>query len=92
MGKHVFTLNLKLEIEATQIEDGETGTVLNVNPETLYHLVTSLRSEALSEIDELTAGEFEEAVERANEINGILEKIEDLDDLVEANNEGEIQA
>lgn len=78
MGKHVFTLNLRMEVESEKITDGESGSSIELAPETLYNMVASLRSEALAEIDELTSAEFDEAMERSKEINTILGKMEEL--------------
>ncbi|MFK7826187.1 MAG: hypothetical protein AB8G05_18690 [Oligoflexales bacterium] len=83
MGKHVFTLNLRIEMESDKITDGESGATLEVAPETLYNMVSSLRSEALAEIDELSSAEFDEAMERSKDINTILGKIEELYDTEE---------
>ncbi|NRA44499.1 MAG: hypothetical protein HRU09_06040 [Oligoflexales bacterium] len=83
MGKHVFTLNLRMEIESDKITDGESGATLEVAPEILYNMVSSLRSEALAEIDELTSSEFDEAMDRSKDINTILGKIEELYDTEE---------
>ena len=89
MGKHRFTLNLTVEIESPQIEDGESGRSLNLSSETLYHTINGLRSEALSEIDVLSAQEFTESIKKASEINQVLGEIEELEALTETDEEDE---
>ncbi len=80
MGKQVFTLNVQMEIDSPEITDGESGAELKVSAESLHSLVTQLRDEQLADIEEFNASEFESAIKKANEINVILAKIEDLVD------------
>ena len=80
MGKLVFTLNVQMEIDSPEITDGESGAELKVSAESLHSLVTQLRDEQLADIEEFNASEFESAIKKANEINVILAKIEDLVD------------
>ncbi len=79
MGKHVFTLSLRTEIEAEEIENGESGAMLNIAPETLHSIVTGLRTDALSEADEMAAEEFDGALNKAKEVNQILAQLDALD-------------
>lgn len=81
MGKHVYTLNLRMEVESPMITDEESGHSLEVSPETLYTVVNNLRSEILTDLDELTAHEFDEAIEKATEVNTVLAQIEELEPL-----------
>ena len=89
MGKHVFSLNLKVEIESPQIENGESGRALTVSPDILFHTISGLRSETLSDIDILSAQEFEEATRKATEINGILSELEGLESFTDDSDDDE---
>jgi hypothetical protein len=80
MGKQVFTLNVQMEIDSPELSDGESGAQLKVSAESLHSLVSQLRDEQLADIEEFNAAEFENAIKKANEINVILAKIEDLVD------------
>lgn len=77
MGKHVFTLNLRMEIEKPSIKDEETNEMLTVSGEFLHSALCSLRSDMFNDVDDLTAGEFEEAVTKAQEINKIISRLEE---------------
>ncbi len=80
MGKQVFTLNVQMEIDSPEIADGESGAQLKVSAESLHSLITQLRDEQLADIEEFNATEFESAIKKANEINVILAKVEELVD------------
>jgi hypothetical protein len=80
MGRQIFSLNVQMEIDSPEIADGESGAQLKVSAESLHSLVTQLRDEQLADIEEFNASEFESAIKKANEINVILAKIEDLVD------------
>lgn len=76
MGKHIYTLSLRIEVDSPEVKNGESGANLTVSPSALYQTVAGLRSEILADCDELSAGEFTEAVTRAAEVNAILAQIE----------------
>jgi hypothetical protein len=78
-----------MEIESANIPNGESGAMLEVSQDLLYQMMTNLRSEMFNELDELSSGEFAEASAKANEINSIMEKIEDLCILEEDEDEDE---
>jgi hypothetical protein len=80
MGRQVFTLNVQMEIDSPELADGESGAQLKVSPESLHSLVSHLRDEQLADIEEFNAAEFESAIKKANEVNAILAKIEEMVD------------
>jgi hypothetical protein len=80
MGRQVFTLNVQMEIDSPEISDGEMGAQIKVSPESLHSLVSHLRDEQLADMEEFNAAEFEAALRRANEINAILAKVEEMVD------------
>ena len=81
MGRQVFTLNVQMEIDSPELADGESGAQLKVSPESLHSLVSHLRDEQLADIEEFNAAEFENAIKKANEVNQILAKIEEMVDV-----------
>ena len=81
MGKHVYSVNLKMEIESKKIPDGESGAQLELTSDTLYQIMTNLRSDMFSELEELDSDEFKEAVSKASEINNIMSHLEELCEL-----------
>lgn len=78
MGKHVFTLSLTVDIQNDSIPDGESVHRLSISSDTLYSMISNLRNSLISEVEELTAQEFSEAMQQANEFNGVLAKLEQL--------------
>ena len=81
MGKHVYSVNLKMEIESKKIPDGESGAQLELTSDTIYQIMTNLRSDMFSELEELDSDEFKEAVSKASEINNIMSHLEELCEL-----------
>lgn len=80
MGRQIFNLNVQMELDSPELIDGESGAQLKVSPESLHSLVSHLRDEQLADVEEYTAAEFEGALKKANEINAILAKVEELVD------------
>lgn len=83
MGKHVFTLNLRMEVDTELEADQESNKMLTVSPDLLLETVNLLRSEILSNAEELSASEFEEVMEEAKSVNAVLGVIENICDDIE---------
>ena len=79
MGKHVFTLTLRAEIESQATNDGESGRVLAVPLGAIYETISSLRNDLFSDLEVMQAAEFAENAAAATEINAVLAEIEKLD-------------
>ena len=45
MGRHIFSLNLQMEVNDPEIANGESGVFLRVSPESMHTLVQQMRSE-----------------------------------------------
>ena len=79
MGRFVYSLNLRMEIESPKIKDGESGGMLSIPSEILYNTVVGLRSELISEFEDMSAKDFKETCTKACEVNTILGQLEDIE-------------
>ncbi|MFK7872490.1 MAG: hypothetical protein AB8C84_04870 [Oligoflexales bacterium] len=78
MGHCQLTVAFQTKIENSNVSDQETVETLEISPEILYQLVTNLRNDLVSEMDDVNAEDFSEAMMKASEVNKIVEKFESV--------------